>query len=98
MRKPVPVRPRTQANIEKLAALKEQSEIDETNPFEVACWNAFERFFWNVVPDPSVLGLTRKLTMHAACCATYTKLEQAPTMELLEQLNSQLDLYLADNE
>lgn len=80
----------------KLAELCIKAEIDDTNPFEVACWRAVERIYYQHerVWTPHDLAAGRQLPWLQAMQkvrVAYEELTPAPTQALLDKLNKLLD-------
>lgn len=80
----------------RLAALRVEANIDDNNPFEVACWHAVERIYyqheriWTLRDFAAGRQLLWLQAMQQVRVA-YEEMSPAPTQALLDKLNDLLD-------
>lgn len=79
-----------------LAELKVRAKINESNPFEVACWRAVERIYYQHERVWSSHDIVtgrhfRWLEAMKQARAAYEELQEAPTPERLNVVSALLD-------
>lgn len=77
-----------------LATLKREAEIDESNPFEVACWAQVERIY-TINERNGAIPPLRKALEWFEVEELYKKLQAAPSQEKLDALTKAIDEYEA---